>query len=148
MKTIKKVALVAILVPALFSCGKSDKQSNDGEKASTEATETTASTEAEGKAASTDLDVKRIMAYKEIKKPSQLSEKDYDFLLDQMEILMNKANELPDGQAKNFIKTLDKDQQEAAFVLGFILASSNKSTWTDKQKKKFQELEKRDPTKK
>lgn len=133
------LALVAILVPVLFSCSKSDKQTNTGEKASTEVTEAPAST---------DLDVERIMTYKEIKDQSQLTEKDYDFLLDQMEILVNKANELPADQAKDFIKTLDKDQQEAAFVLGIILASSDQSTWTDKQKKHFQELAERDPSKK
>lgn len=139
MKSIRMLALVAVLMPALFSCSKSDKQTNDGEKESTEVAET---------AASTDLDVERIMAYKGIKDQSQLSEKDYDFLLDQMEILVNKANELPADQAKDFINTLDADQQDAAFVLGIILASSDQSTWTDKQKKHFQELAERDPSKK
>lgn len=139
MKRIKMLAIVAVLVSMLFSCGKSDKQTNDGEKASIEVVETVAST---------DLDVERIMTYKEIKDQSQLSEKDYDFLLDQMEILVNKANELPADPAKDFINTLDKDQQEAAFVLGVILASSDQSTWTDKQKKHFQELAERDPSKK
>lgn len=139
MKSIKTLALVAVLVSMLFSCGKSEKKTNDGEKASTEVVETVVST---------DLDVERIMTYKEIKDPSQLTEKDYDFLLDQMEILMNKANELPADQAKDFINTLDKNQQEAAFVVGIILASADQSTWTDKQKKHFQDLEARDPSKK
>lgn len=138
MKRIKMLAIVAVLVSMLFSCGKSDKQTNDGEKASIEVVETVAST---------DLDVERIMTYKEIKDQSQLSEKDYDFLLDQMEILVNKANELPADQAKNFIKTLDKNQQDAAFIVGIILASADQSTWTDKQKKHFKELEARDPSK-
>lgn len=139
MKSIKLLALVAVLMPMLFSCGKSDKSTTDGENASSD--------EVEVVAAPAELDVERIMAYKKIDNPSQLTEKDYDFLLDQMEILVNKANELPADQAKNFIKTLDKNQQDAAFIVGIILASADQSTWTDKQKKHFKELEARDPSK-
>lgn len=139
MKSIKMLVLVAIFTTLMFSCGKSDKGTNAGGTATTEVAE---------QAVSTDLDVERIMAYTEINDQSQLTEKDYDFLLDQMEILVNKANELPADQAKDFIKTLDKNQQDAAFVVGIILASADQSTWTDKQKKHFKELEARDPSKK
>lgn len=139
MKSIKMLAIAAVLVPVMFSCSKSDKQTKEGENASTEVVEVVS--------APAELDVERIMTYKEINDPSQMSEKDYDFLLDQLEILVNKANELPADQAKNFINTLDKNQQDAAFVLGIILASADQSTWTDKQKKQFQELEARDPSK-
>lgn len=137
MKSIKLLALVAVLVPMLFACGKSDKQSNDGEKASSDKVEV-ASTHAE-------LDVERIMTFQS-KKGSELTEKDYDFLLDQLEIVVNKANELPAEQAKSFITTLDGEQQNAVMIVAMILADQSK--FTDKQKQRFQELEARDPSKK
>lgn len=136
MKSFKLLALVAILMPMLFSCSGGKSESENASSEEVEVVSTPA-----------ELDVERIMSYKS-KDGSALTEKDYDFLLDQMEILVNKATELPADQAKNFIKTLDKDQQDAAFVVGVILASSDQSTWTDKQKKHFQELAERDPSKK
>lgn len=132
MKSIKLLALVAILTPMLFSCsgGKSENASSDKvEVASTPA----------------ELDVERIMSYQS-KKGSELTEKDYDFLLDQLEIMVNKANELPAEQAKSFIATLDGEQQNAALIVAMILA--DQSHFTDKQKQRFQKLEARDPSKK
>lgn len=133
---IKLLAIIAILMPLLFSCGKSDSQSNDGDNTSTEVTETPVSTE---------LDVDRIMSYKS-KSNSDLNEKDYDFLLDQLEIIVNKANELPADQAKAFYTTLDSKQQDAVLIVAMIL--TDRSKLTDKQMERFQELEARDPSKK
>lgn len=139
LKSIKLLAICAILVPVFFSCGKSDKQSSNDENGSTEVVEASKSA---------DLNVERIMTYKSINDDSELTSKDYDFLLDQLEIIVDKANELPADEAKNFIRTLDKDQQDAAMVVAIILASSDQSKWNDKQKKRFQELQERDPSNK
>lgn len=133
MKSIKLLALVALLMPMLFSCsgGKSEGASSDK-------VEEVASTPAE-------LDVERIMSYQS-KKGSELTEKDYDFLLDQLEIIVNKANELPADQAKAFITTLDSKQQDAVLIVAMNLMDTSKLT--DRQKQRHQELEARDPSKK
>lgn len=132
MKSIKILTLVAIVMPMLLSCSgdKSNKVSSD---------------EVEAVTAPAELDVERIMTYKSVSS-SQLTEKDYDFLLDQLEIIVNKANELPAGQAKSFITTLDSKQQDAVLIVAMILTDQSKLT--DKQKQRFQELEARDPSKK
>lgn len=134
MKSFKLLALVAILMPMLFACSGSKSESENASSDEVEVVSTPA-----------ELDVERIMSY-QTKNGSELTENDYDFMLDQLEIVVNKANELPAEQAKSFITTLDSKQQNAVLIVAMILTDQSKLT--DKQKQRFQELEARDPSKK
>lgn len=94
----------------------------------------------------TNIDIGGIMAFKS-KDGTKLTEKDYDFLLDQLEIIVNKVSALPADQVRNYIKKLGKDEGNAVMIVALILGTTDRSKFTDKQRKRFEDLEKRDPTK-
>lgn len=151
MKTLKLMALVALMVPMLMSCSQQKSESTTSDEINSESivsdeinSDNTVSEESIVESAPEELDFAKILTYRSVK-ASQMTEKDYDFFLDQLEIFVKKATELPPDQAKNYIKTFNKEQQEAIFGVALVLADQSKLT--DKQKKRYEELEKLDPAK-
>ncbi len=136
MKQIKLMALVAIIAGILAAC-------------SSPKTDSTATDESTAPAVSapTGLNYERIATYESFDE-SKMTEEDYDFLLDQMEIIINKANELPADQAKNYVKYLDTEDQKAAGIIAIAIGFTSDSKWTDAQKARLRELESHDPSKK
>ena len=79
-------------------------------------------------------------------KKKELTEADVDFLLDQMEIIVDKTEGMSKKEYEEYFTNLSGDEQGALMVLGFGLAGAEKSgKLTDSQKKRFEELEARSP---
>ncbi len=141
MKTfLKMMAAVAILIPLMTGC--SDKKSSNDGSTSTEQTssavETVEVTEA-------NLDVEGLNALTDKK---ELDSDDIDFILDQTEILARKAKGMDRKQYNEFIKTMDKKEKEALFVLAMGLEGAKKSDkLSGKQKARMEELESQLPLK-
>ncbi|WP_301186818.1 hypothetical protein [Paramuribaculum intestinale] len=133
MKTIfKMVALIAILLPILTGCsGKSE--SNSADNASPGKSETVAKS----------LEMERIKSYTE-SDGSDLTSADYDFLLGQLEILVDKTKDMTPEQRKDWAANLTQDEQGALIVIGFALAGAEKQgKLSEKQTRFFKELEQR-----
>ena len=79
----------------------------------------------------------------------ELTEDDVDFLLDQMEVFVEKTEGMTKDEYKQYFNSLTSDEQGAVFVLGLGLAGAeNGGKFTESQKKRFEELEARSPSKK
>lgn len=79
----------------------------------------------------------------------ELTEDDVDFLLDQMEVFVEKTEGMTKDEYKQYFNSLTSDEQGAVFVLGLGLAGAEKGgKFTESQKKRFEELEARSPSKK
>ena len=78
----------------------------------------------------------------------ELTEDDVDFLLDQMEVFVEKTEGMTKDEYKQYFNSLTSDEQGAVFVLGLGLAGAEKGgKFTESQKKRFEELEARSPGK-
>lgn len=80
---------------------------------------------------------------------SELSSSDYDFLLDQIEILTNKAIEMGKDEYEKSFSNMTEEQVSAILVLGAGLqAAAKNGKLSDAQLKRYEELRAKDPTKK
>lgn len=78
----------------------------------------------------------------------ELTGDDVDFLLDQMEIVVEKTEGMSKKEYEAYLNSLTQDEQGALLVLAFGLAGAEQSgTLTDSQKKRLDELEARTPNK-
>ena len=78
----------------------------------------------------------------------ELTGDDVDFLLDQMEIVVEKTEGMSKKEYETYLNGLTEDEQGALLVLAFGLAGAEQSgTLTDSQKKRLDELEARTPNK-
>lgn len=112
LKSLKYLAIAAIAVISLASCSGTPKQ----------------------------LDVQGIQAFTE-KKGSDVTEADYDFLIDQLEILHDQTEGMSKEEASAFLDSLPKEQQEAAMVVALALGFGQDNL-TEAQKQRLADLEK------
>lgn len=134
MRQIKLMALVVIIAGVFGAC-------------SSPKTETTSTDEVTETSAPAELNIERIATYESFDE-SKMTKEDYDFLLDQMEIIIDKANQLPADQAKNYVKYLSPEDQKAAGILAIAIGLTSDSKWTEEQKARLNELKAHDPSKK
>ena len=121
MKSILRLmALTVILLPLLAACG-SKTETNSGSKS--EKTET---------AAPATLDMQRITDISK-KNSDEITSSDFDFLIDQMEIVMKPTKDMTSEQRKEYMGNLDIA----------IQAASEKGMLSDKQLKRMAEMEKK-----
>lgn len=132
MKSILRLmALTVILLPLLAACG-SKTETNSGSKS--EKTET---------AAPATLDMQRITDISK-KNSDEITSSDFDFLIDQMEIVMKPTKNMTSEQRKEYMGNLDSDTQGAIIIVGLaIQAASEKGMLSDKQLKRMAEMEKK-----
>ncbi len=119
MKKIKLFAIAAVALSAAItgtSCSRSDKLDVEGIKEVTN------------------------------KGEEELKSADIDFILDQMEILVDKTKGMTKEEAEAYYKTLDEDEQECVMALGMIAVFAPSSTsdksdsWTDAQIERLKSL--------
>lgn len=73
-----------------------------------------------------------------------LSPKEIDFLLDQLEILVKRSEGMTSEEYRKFFKTLSGDEQEAMMTVAMQIAGAEKKgKLSEKQMKRNRELEER-----
>lgn len=127
----KILILLMILSMGGLSCSKqTSKESSDNQQAST--------TENIG-CKSQDWDIERINAY--YNQHSPLSESDYDFLLDQLEILGNRRDSMTPEEFKAYFDGFNEKEASAYMFLAMNPAEANmKGKLTPVQSKRFNSL--------
>ncbi len=137
-KLMKSLVFLAVSVIAFSACsdGKTTVTNAEGEV-----------TEVESKELKS-LDFQGIQDLLDSKK-KELTEDDIDFLLDQMEIVVEKTEGMTKKEYEAYFSALSGDEQGALMVLGFGLAGAEQGgKMTDAQKKRLEELNARTPGKK
>lgn len=82
------------------------------------------------------------------KSGSDLTEDDYDFLLDQLEIILKPSKDMTPEDRKNYVLNLDNDFQEAMIIIAFGLQGGiDKDKLSNKQIKRYNKLEEEYSTK-
>ena len=75
-----------------------------------------------------------------------MKSEDYDFLLDQLEIIAKPTDGMSKEERQTYMKGLDKDMQGAIIVISMGLQSGKKKgVLTEKQLERFDDLQKRYP---
>lgn len=132
MKAFKRMMMLFIIaMPLLASCGSKSENKNDGSANSVEAI------------SSTSLDVERI---KDISKKDseEVTSSDFDFLLDQLEVLMKPTKDMTPEQRKEYMGNLDSDTQGAMVIVAFALqAGMEKGMMSEKQIGRYSKIQKK-----
>lgn len=84
------------------------------------------------------LDTERIMQYAQEQK-EELSESDYDFFIDQMEIISDMTKDMDMEKANEFYRNLPEEKRQAIVVVNLVLMSSDNKL-TDAQKERLKTL--------
>lgn len=133
-KLFKLIAIVALSLPVLISCS-GNKTSNDN---GTDEQQTEATPEQV-----TKLDLIRL---DELTKTDDedITEDDYDFILDQIELIAKMSEGKTKEEQQAFYKTLSKDEQGAVVVLALMSAAiENSDKAPDNVKKRLAKLKER-----
>lgn len=134
------MAVAAILIPLMTAC--SDKQSGSGDVTDTEQA---ASADEAVEVTEVNFDVEGLNALTDKK---ELDSDDFDFILDQTEILARRAKGMDRKEYNAFIKTLDKQEKDALFVLAMGLEAAKKSDkLSSKQRSRMEKLNEQLPLK-
>lgn len=133
---IKLMAIAAIFVPMLAGCGsKGGKQSEN--TAAEERVEASAETSVDAKS----LDVERINGYIQ-KRPADMRAADYDFLLDQLEILCKQTEGMNKKQRQEWASGIDENTLNAMMIIGMTLPEAEEQhLLSDSQAERYKELE-------
>lgn len=134
-KTLFAMAIAIITSVSLSSCGGDKKgETNQGADA-TEQTSPKAS----------DLDYEKLGALVE---KSELSSADYDFLLDQVEILHNKFQGMSKEEIDAFRANLNADELAGMMLIAMGLAQAEEDgKLSASQLQRYEEMKANDPTK-
>lgn len=135
---IKQMAIAAIFVPLLAGCGsKGSKQSEN--TAAEERVEVSAETSVDAQS----LDVDRINGYIQ-KRPADMKAADYDFLLDQLEILCKQTEGMNKKQRQAWVSGLDENTLNAMMIIGMTLPDAEEQQLlSSPQAERYKELEDR-----
>lgn len=114
-KTLIYVALAVVCMVSGISCS-GNKAEKPEEKTEVEQVD---------EVKSTDFDMKRL---KELvnRKSSEISSDDYDFLIDQLEILVEKTERMSPQEYEAYAKNLSSDDMGAIMVIGMGLEGAKK----------------------
>jgi len=134
-KTLFAMAIAIITTVGISSCGGDKKgETNQG----TDATEQTSSK-------ATVLDYEKLGTLVE---KSELSSADYDFLLDQVEILHNKFKGMSKEEIKAFRANLNEDEMAGMMLIAMGLAQAEQDgKLSASQLQRYEEMKANDPTK-
>lgn len=139
-KTLRLMAVAAILLPALAGC--SDKKSGNDNVDATE--QTSAQTEAE-EAEVANFDIEGLNA---LTKKNELESDDIDFVLDQAEILARSAKGMSRSEYNAYLNTLEKQERDAVFIIALGLEGiKNSKELSGKQKERMEDIVSRIPMK-
>lgn len=130
------MAVAAILLPTFSACS-----GGAGASAGAPAAEQSAPAKAK------QLDITAINTYAK-KDIADLTEADFDFMLDQLEIFIDQGQGMSKQEYQAWFKQLDDATQGAAFIVAMTVAGGKKKgKLTESQLKRCDELEARDPSK-
>lgn len=97
-----------------------------------------------GEAATAEVqkfDIERINTYA-TKKVYELTCADYDFMLDQMEIIVDRTKEMTREEYEQWLAGLDDDMQASMFVIAMVVSAGEKhGALSDEQLRRSRELE-------
>lgn len=141
MKTIMKLmAVLVIMASAMTGC---TEKKNGNESAAT--SEQTTSEAVEEKGTNLDFDHQRLSELMN-KKAKEVTSDDYDFLIDQAEIMVKKVKGMSPEEVKQWQKNLSKEETGSIMIIGLGLGSAKKSDkLTDRQLKRLEQLEEQMP---
>ena len=126
---VRMMMLLIIAMPLLASCG-SKSENRDGSSGEGAATVSSAT-----------LDVDRITEISK-KDSGEVTSSDFDFLLDQLEVLMKPTKDMTAGERKEYMGNLDSDAQGAMIVVAFALqAGAEKGIMSEKQMKRYSKIQ-------
>ena len=75
-----------------------------------------------------------------------MTESDYDFLLDQYEIMAEQAEGMSSEEYRTYLNQLSENEQGAVILLGLaIMAADNSGKFTESQAARFKEIENKAP---
>lgn len=133
-KTFSMMTAIIFAVAMLSCAGSGDSKPTDGSQQ--EISEVV-------EPAPAVLDVDRLAALKD-KDAKDMTADDYDFLIDQMEIIFKPTDGMTSKERKAYVRGLDKDTQGYMILIGMSVAQANKrGALTEKQIQRFKELEQR-----
>ncbi|MDE6384398.1 MAG: hypothetical protein K2K79_08660 [Paramuribaculum sp.] len=84
------------------------------------------------------LDTEKIMSYAQAQ--TELTESDYDFFIDQLEVIADMTQGMDKKEANEYINNLPEDQQQAMVVVSLVIMGSGDKL-TDAQKERILALE-------
>lgn len=135
---IKQMAIAAIFVPLLAGCGSKDSKQSEN-TAAEERVEVSAETSVDTQS----LDVDRINGYIQ-KRPADMKAADYDFLLDQLEILCKQTEGMNKKQRQAWVSGLDENTLNAMMIIGMTLPDAEEQQLlSGPQAERYKELEDR-----
>lgn len=135
------LSMAIVMVSAFAACSGNNGKTSSGE--ATDSIETVENTD--GSTSKQDFDVKGISKLAKTD-PEDLSSKEIDFLLDQLETLVNKSEGMNSEEYRKFFDSLPNDVQEAMFTVAMqISGAEKKGKLSDEQMKRNKELEAKAP---
>lgn len=136
MKLIRRIMAIAAILPVMLSCsGNNESKAADDNVSGTTVEE----------ALPAKVDVERLSEMMKNSSKDMKSE-DYDFLLDQLEIIAKPTDGMSKEERQTYMKGLDNDMQGAIIVISMGLQSGKKKgVLTEKQLERFDDLQKRYP---
>lgn len=124
------LALVAIVALSVFSCG-----GNSGNKANENSQQ-----EVSVNVVSTEFDIPGLNAQYE-KKQRDLNSDDFDFLLNQYEILVAKTGKMSPQEYQAYVSGMSSDETMAIMVIGTYLENAEKDgKLSEKQQNRYASL--------
>lgn len=84
------------------------------------------------------LDTERIFDYAQIRQ-SDFTKSDYDFFIDQMEIIVGMTKGMDEQQANEFYNNMPSEQRQAVVVVNLVLMSADDKL-TDEQRERLLSL--------
>lgn len=131
------MAISALTIPMFISCD------NKTDSATTPDTDPPTEVKTEATAPAS-LDVTQILSYSS-KKTKDYTSADYDFMLNQMEILANKATSMSKKEWDSYLSKSTKEEREAYNIVVFsVMDGMSEGKLTEAQMKRYSDLEQND----
>lgn len=131
----KSLKLITLGALALIVCiGCSDKKT-----AASEAENTEQSSVSETESVNLDFDKLDVICKKDA---SELSSKDFDFLLDQLEAICKDSKDMSKEERRKWMNGLDQKSQEYVFIIALgVENAQKKGILTEKQVERYKAME-------
>lgn len=142
-KIFKMLAFAAISIPLMTAC--SGNKDASGDSAATEQTSAAAENDNSG---NLDFDLEGLKKLMD-KDGKDLTSDDYDFLLDQAEVVVRRTEGMTPDEVKEYRSKLTEDETGTIMIIGMGCQAAKKSgKLSESQLRRLEDLEKRTPSRK